>query len=587
MPQPFSGEGINIIDASALAHEAARDMSYLDLAIHATLEPLASKTTESGRFSDELVDYTKGFLKAAPLFMKGRLAAAGLILSYGIDEVRVGDSWQNQLADIGFGSAKGLVLKSTLSGLNSQGLTPGMTGVSIGIVSRISDAALTRKSYFDAEGNFCAGRWVDRVIGLGLNPKAMAVDALTFAASDVLWARTMNHSRGRAWYRPEITHAISGGAMGVSSEFGHELFRQVTLEGELDAPALLRRSALRGAFDAAAGGLGGAQTYRFSRLRPEIKDNDAHKVAARSTPFQRAIIADEAQIALRDGVFVLERKLPALTMQTWIGWVHAPDGRKIRSIFRPDNGSEAFAHRMQSELAAYGLQTLGFKMAVPVTVARKIELSGKVHSGYIQEMEGVSLAAFAANKLGKRPSQRQLAELIHSNEGLKSSYSNAWLHRMIMGEWDNHALNMIVNQKDARAPSVRNIDLGDGLRPAETMRDLIPSPGVRQGYDTINAKLYGELAGQRLDEMTVSYLRGIQRRFSTPLGRSQMLSVGMTPQQSDGVLGRVDWLIQNGRMPQGREPLFYLPLNDVRRAVERFFGKPKAQSPDDQTNFFR
>ena len=587
MPHPVSGDGRDIPSASVTARGAALGFSYLDVAVRAALDPLAGKTTEAGGFTDDLIDYTKGFVKAAPLFMRGRLAFAGLILSYGADEAKVGDAWQHQLADLGLGSAKGLVLKATLNGLNSQGLTPGMTGVGIGITSRIADAALCRQSYFDARENFSFKSGFDRVIALGLNPKAMAVDALTFAAADVVWARVMNHSRGAAWYRPEITHAISGGAMGVSSEFGQELFRQVSREGKLDSPRLLQRSLLRGAFDSAAGGLGGAQSRHYSKLRPEIRDNTSRRAAARSTPFQRAIVADAEQIALRDGIFVLEKKLPALTMQTWVGWVHAPDGRKIRSVFRPDNGSEAFAHRMQSEIAAYGLQSLGFKMAVPVTVARKVELSGRIHSGYIQEMEGVSLAAFTVNKLGKRPSQRQLVELIQSNQSLKNSYSNAWLHRMIMGEWDNHALNMTVNQKHVGAPSVRNIDFGDSLRRAETTRDLIATPGVRQGYDTINAKLYKQLSGKRLDEETLNYLKGIQRRFSTPQERSKLLSVGMTPQQTDGLLGRVDWLVRNGRMPVGREALFYLPLNDARRAVERLFSKEKVQSHDDGTNYFR
>jgi hypothetical protein len=61
----------------------------------------------------------------------------------------------------------------------------------------------------------------------------------------------------------------------------------------------------------------------------------------------------------------------------------------------------------------------------------------------------------------------------------------------------------------------------------------------------------------------------------------------MTPQQTDGLLGRVDWLVRNGRMPVGREALFYLPLNDARRAVERLFSKEKVQSHDDGTNYFR
>ncbi len=596
MPLPSSGESKDVPSASGgiLAEELERlgyhqvaDQSYLDLAVHTIFDPLARLTTNENMYSHELTGYTKGFIKTLPLFMKGRLPFAGLLLSYAADEAKLNDRIQDQLLDTGLGSAKSLILKGTFMAFGRQGATPGMTGVGIGFTSRISDAALTRANYLDNNKNFDLSQGIQTTLSAGFNPTAVAMDAITFAASDVLWARVMNRSRGAAWYRPEITHAISGGAMGVTSEFGNELHRQISVDGEINAEVLMRRSLIRGAFDAAAGGLGGLQTRRYNKLTPEVRDSPEIKTVARSTPFQKGLTVDDHQIALRDGVFILDRKLPALTTETWVGWTHTDKGQRIRSIFRPDNGTEAFAHRMQSEIAAYGLQTLGLKMAVPVTVARKVELNGKIHSGYIQEMEGVSFAAFAKDKLGqKQLSKTNLQDLLQTNKPLRGSYANAWLHRLIMGEWDNHALNMTVNQSRNRVPQVRNIDLGDSLRPAETIMDLTPTPGVRQGYDKINAHLYKTISGEKLDTSTMAYLKDIQSRLSTPHGRSELLSVGMTPQQSDGLIGRVNWLVKAERMPVNREASYYLPLNDARRALERWFGKPKAQSTDDQTNYY-
>ncbi|MBA3995040.1 MAG: hypothetical protein C0469_16095, partial [Cyanobacteria bacterium DS2.3.42] len=71
-----------------------------------------------------------------------------------------------------------------------------------------------------------------------------------------------------------------------------------------------------------------------------------------------------------------------------------------------------------------------------------------------------------------------------------------------------------------------------------------------------------------------------------PLGPSELLSVGITPQQSDGLIWRIDWLVKAGRMPANREAFFYLHLNDARRALEHWYGKPKARSADDQTNYY-
>lgn len=596
MPLPSSGESkdVSAINGDILVYnqeqggfDQSDKQTYLDLAVHTIFDPLARLATKNDEYSYELTGYTKGFIKTLPLFMKGRLPIAGLLLSYSADEAKFNDCLKDQVADLGLGSAKSLVLKGTFMAFGRQGATPGMTGVGIGLASRISDAALTRANYLDKSKNFNLNQGIQTTLSAGFNPTAIAMDAITFAASDVLWARVMNHSRGAAWYRPEITHAISGGAMGLTSEFGNELNRQISEDGEITPEVLLKRSLVRGAFDAAAGGLGGLQTRRYSRLTPEMRDSHEAKVMARSTPFQKGLVADSHQIALRDGVFILDKKLPALTTETWVGWTHTANGQRIRSIFRPHNGTEAFSHRMQSEIAAYGLQTLGLKMAVPVTVARKVELNGKTHSGYIQEMEGVSFATFAKNRLGqKQPSKKELQDLFKSNKPLQESYANAWLHRLIMGEWDNHALNMTVNQRRNRSPQVRNIDLGDSLRPAETTMDLTPTPGVRQGYDKINAHLYQKVSSKKFDSATTAYLKDIQRRFSTPQGRSELLSVGITPQQSDGLVGRINWLLKAERMPTSREALFYLQLNDARRALEHWYGKPKARSADDQTNHY-
>lgn len=562
------------------------NQSYLDLAVHTVFDPLTRLTTKNDKYSDELTGYTKGFIKSLPLFMKGRLPLAGLLITYGADETKVNESINHQLLDAGLGASKGLLLKGTFMALGAHGNTPGMTGVGIGITSRITDTALTRVNYIDSDKSFNLNRGLQSTFAAAFNPKALAMDAITFAAADVLWARVMNNSRGTAWYRPEVTHAISGGTMGLTSEFGNELHRQVSEGEHIDTGLLMQRTFTRGAFDALAGGLGGLQTHRYSKLIPAVRDNAEARAHARATPFQKGLLADSAQTALRDGVFILDKKLPALTTETWVGWTHTSNGKKIRSVFRPSNGTEAFAQRMQSEIAAYGMQTLGLKMAVPVTVARKVEIAGKTYSGYIQEMEGVSLAAFVKKRLGSKPTRSDLQELFQSKQSLQESYSNAWLHRLILGEWDNHALNMTVNKKDPGSPQVRNIDLGDSLRPAESILDVTPTPGVRQGYDKINAKLYGDLAGQKLDRTTLSYLKGIQSSFSAPLGRSKLLSIGLTPQQADGVLGRVNWLVKNERMPVGKEALFYLHLNDARRAFERFYGKARAQSKDDQTNFY-
>lgn len=598
MPFPMSGEGkdgpvehglIFAGEGNKLDSGVEKDQSWLNLAAHRVFDPVGRLLLSDSESALELGDYAAGFVKALPLFARGRVAFLTLIAASAADEMKVADSLRNQTLDAGLGCAKGLILKGTFKFFGRAGATPGMTGVGIGISSRLSDAALSRTNYFEKDDTLSLDHALKSTLLAGFHPGALAVDAITFGASDILWARIMNRSRGAAWYRPEITHSISGAAMGFTSEFGNQLQRQIST-GSFDSGQLLRRSLIRSAFDGMAGGIGGHQSYRHMKLGDASADNRLSVKEARSTDFQRGIVVDREQLALRDGRFELEKKLPALTTETWVGWIHTTDGRRIRSVFRPDDGSESFAHRMQSEIAAYGLQTLGVKMAVPTTVARGVEIEGSIRSGYIQEMEGSSLFAFAKEKLtatNSKISAKGLQKLMADDKSLSDSYSNAWMHRLIMGEWDNHALNMTVNQKKGGSSQVRNIDLGDSLRPAVTVLDLTATPGVRQGYDKVNAHLYSSIAGKRFDGQTLDYLKGIQSRFSTAVGRQELHSVGITPQQADGLVGRINWLVKNESLPVGREALFYLALNDARRAFERWRGIPKASRLNDHTNFYK
>ncbi len=585
MPFPPSGESKDVpsehvlITAEHLSkHDslASSDQTILDLAVHTIFDPITRVATGDDRYSDDLSDCTKELVKTVALFMKGRLPLAGLILSYAADEAKVNGSLQDQILDGAFGSSKALLIKGTFRALGRQGATPGMTGVGLGMASRVFETSLTRENYYDKNNTFSLSQGVETTLRTGLNPKAMTMDVITFATSDVLWARIMNHSRGTAWYKPQIMHAISGGTMGLTSEFGHELQRQVTEDQSVDTDLLMRKSIKKGILDAVAGGLGGLQSRRHSLLaRSSFRDEAEIAAKARSKPYQKGLLADNAQVVLRDGTFILDKELHSLTTQTWVGWIRTPEGKSVRSIFRPNDGTESFAHRMQSEIAAYGLQKLGLKIAVPVTVAREINRGGKKYSGYIQEMEGISLAAFVKEKAANNLSRNHIRNLLASSKSFQESYSNAWLHRMIVGEWDNHALNMTVSQNQGKTVQVRNIDLADSLRPATSTYDLIPTPGVRQGYDRVNAKLYRELSGKKLDERTLTYLNEIHSQFSSPRGRSDLLSIGLTRPQYEGMLGRIDWLLKHKTMPVGREALFYLHLNNARRAFERWHGKRK------------
>lgn len=558
---------------------AADSISYLSRFSQALLLPVAKVVDLNLDPNGEPVLYSKGFIKTLPLLMRGRTALAGLVLSYAADEAKIGAPIDSQLVDAGLGASKALALKGAFHYFGSRGATPAATGVGLGIVARGTEVGLTRGTYYGEDQTFDPLQGLRRSAHVALNPMSLAFDAATFGASEVLWARMFNWSRGSVWYKPEVRSAITAGTMGLTTGFSFELQRQLSSDKGLSFVELGRQSVIHGTLDAIAGGIAGRQAKSHMRLSVERDSPDAvHR--ARNTPYQRGEIADQLQVALRDGKFIFDQGIKGLSIETWLGWVKTGDGRYARAIFRPNDGTEAFAHRMQSEIASYGMGKLGFKSNMPVTVARTVEINGKRFPGYIQEMDGSSLADYArlaTGYSGGRGSSYQVKNLL-TNPAFKDSYLDAWLHRMIAGEWDNHALNMAVHQQVHKAPSVKNIDLGDAFRPAETRLDLIPTPGVRQGYDMINAHLYGTLAGTKLPASKLTSLEELHNKFRTPEGRKELGSLGLTSQQVEGVLGRMQWFIQNGVMPRQREAAFYLHLNDARRWWDRVSGAGKSRA---------
>ncbi len=527
--------------------------TYMDEGVHAILDPVVGIFDSSGRASDELVGYTKGFIKTVPLFMKGRVAGGALAFGYAADEAKSTDALGFQLLDAGLGATKAVLMKKSLAVCHQQGFTPGTTGLTLGFVNRASSVGLTRESYIDSTGQPSLAHGLNRTALAAFNPLSIAVDAASYGAADILWGRIVSRTRGTAVFNPSIGNTLSAGTMGVTSGFGNELHRQLTVDGVVDPLKLARHALLQGTVDGLAGGIGGLQAKRFMRL-PGV-DSPTAMAEARATPFQRGEIADVHQAKLRDGTFVFRGKVTGLTTETWFGTVQH-GGEQIPAIFRPNNGTEAYAHRMQSEIAAYGLSTLGFKNDVPVTVARVVERNGTQHPGFIQEMKGINLADFMKSPNGEVQRPAAMLAQFRNNARLQDAFMRTFVHRMILGEWDNHAKNLSVSMEGG-VPKIAQFDLQDALRPATSTLDLTPRPGLRYGWEATNYHLYNEIAGKAMPVDLRADLTCLHQTYNGTAGRLQMQSVGLTPLQVEGVLGKTAWFSTNGTLPREQETYFY------------------------------
>lgn len=536
----------------------ARKKSYLDAAAESTVQPVFTELF--GRKAGEtMTGFTKELVKTTPLFMRGKLPIAGMAATFAADEAKVGDSLSQNLLDGGLGVAKSVALRGSFQVAQHYKLTPSMTGISLGVMGRFSDTALSSSTWLDANGQFNANAGLRESFKLSIRPEMLAMDAASFGAADVLWGRLYSRTRGAAYYNPVVTHTLSGLTMGATNGGGMELYRQVQT-GKIDPLTFLEKTTGGALVNGLAGAMGGYQSRYAARL------DYSSRSEFNTRPQKEHTYYSDAQRALQTGEFVQTGVNAKLTQEAWSGKVVMPDGSEVRTIFRPDNGTPAFRDRMLAETSITALDALtGRAPSTPVAVARTVEINGKQVSGFIQEMAGKDLRAYlsetAIAKYGS-DSNANMLKVFNENPQLKQSFGEALARKAFeAGEWDNHALNQLVVETPT-GPKVKNIDLQDALKPAKHAWDLQPDSGYLRGWEGLNKALYKEFAGTPIPGAVRQQAKDFLMMFDNPIGRMRLQeATGWSYQQMEGVLGRNRYLAQeNSVYPRPQQESIANPM---------------------------
>jgi|AGTN01.3.fsa_nt_gi hypothetical protein len=558
----------------------SRNESYLDLAMDHTLKPAAGLVISNEQTLKTVTDYGKQFVKITPLFMKGNLSVLGLATAYAADEAKVDAPVTDQLIDAGLGAGKGLALKGAFSLMGNRGMSPSMSGIQLGIIQRTSDTALTRSNYYDQDGHFSIATAMTKASKAAMKPEMLAMDAATFGAADVVWGRMYAVTRGAAYYNPVLKNAFVGGTMGAASGAGYETVRQLE-EGKFDPIRLAQRATGDGLLGTFSGAVGGMQMRRAMSIDLAKSAPPGIKTTQQEPGFLNA-----EQMALRDGEFIVAKKATGsnfdggptanLTMEAYTGMVAKADGTMTAAIFRPNDGTPAFQARMNAEISGYAANKGGLGDSMPLSVARSVEIGGKTHHGYIQEMGGVDLNSYlnkqAVGKFGSGSMQNML-RVFREDVALQNGIKGALGERMVFGEWDNHSMNIIVRETEA-GRVVKNIDMADGLRPTQTKLDNTPTPGFLDGYDKLNSRLYGELAGKPIGSDFKGNLQNFLSRYDNAQGRMLLQEQsGWSHAQIEGVIGRSKWFVEHGIFPNPQQQSMLYPF--VGKTYRMLRGRPE------------
>jgi beta-amylase len=263
LAKPPEGKEAGVALAVSTAHEADRHKrrSYLDSGVNLVTQHLVGDNEKR----DTINHYAGEFLKTAALFTPGKIGVIGTVALHGLAQASPADALGLQAQDMALGMAKGGAIRGAFSLVGKNFHFAPTKGILIGTASRAAEAVFQRDLFTDPSA-------VQKRLGKELvNPQALAFDAVVFGAGEGLFAAG-NRATGGALSRSPLIGSMSMGAtFGVVSGGVGEIMRQQDAGEGFDAGKVAKAALIRGALDAAAGGVGakiGEHTMGRPRTAP-------------------------------------------------------------------------------------------------------------------------------------------------------------------------------------------------------------------------------------------------------------------------------------------------------------------------------
>lgn len=550
--------------------------TYLDHAADETVSlfsrVMLGESEAQSHSHDEVEKYGKMFVKAVPLFLDRKRAVSFTVGVYAADQASPEDPLGTQLTDFTLGGAKGFAMKRTLSELGAWKASPAIKGVGLGVVSRVTDVGLTRQTWQDANGDLSVGRGVMSTIAAAGDPRAVATDALLFGATEFTLGRLNYATKGALYRHPALPTVASAGIYGLGSGAGEELMRQNKAGEQFDFSKVMARGGASMLVNGLAGGIGGFDRMQRLRLTP-ASDRTASGEHQQPVP-ERVARFNELDARQRELQSPLTIK-KQLNDVAWLAEVNSPGGAAKQVVFRVTDTPEMHM-RMQNELLDYRMQRAMGADTRALTVAEtEASINGATRRGYVQELAGRSfedhLRATAWQRDGIT-TDRAAARALRSDPELMRQNEQVWLQKMLLGQWDNHAHNMIAHPGERK---MSNIDLADPIRPAKYASDYLPSWGKTESrVSLLNDRLMSSLSGKPLSTESRTRLDSFVRDFDSSAGRQALQGSGHSAAQVDGILGRARTLAQDGKMPIRETPNLLTSLS-----LRALYHMRKADSP--------
>lgn len=247
-------------------------ISSLDPASHKSLAELqslrAQKDTNSedqiksaltrdkahASFDNNLIKYGSEFLKAAPLFMGGRLGTCLTASVYSLDQINPHSSAKHQTVEALLGASKGLMLKTSFDMIGSTNWGCFTKGASLGLSSSLIEQGLSRQTYTSNNGDFNRSTFLNGLMNIGSNiidPKQIALDAAAFGAGSLACKLAGKVALPALSQSVLATNMTTGFIFGTTSNLSTELM-SAGRHKEINASHLILDSLASGAVNSLA-----------------------------------------------------------------------------------------------------------------------------------------------------------------------------------------------------------------------------------------------------------------------------------------------------------------------------------------------
>ena len=283
---PFTHADSTLLTAQDTLKKAAHDPTVSTETIKA-----ATDADAKARGTDHTADEIGGeLIKTGSLFMRGRIALASTLISYGLSQAKPTDTASHQAEDFALGAVKGGIMQNLYSRLGKTELGFAAKGVAMGTSSRTVDLGLTRSTWQDGkDGSLGFAQGLDKIASGALNPSALLSDVAVFGVAHGLSAGANSLTAGALERNKFLATTFAGATFGASGGAYSELTRQQTQGEKLDVGKILSSAALHGTVDGIAAIPGGLQgTGSLAALR-NLTNTGAEKITSyTSGAFDRA-----------------------------------------------------------------------------------------------------------------------------------------------------------------------------------------------------------------------------------------------------------------------------------------------------------